>query len=277
MSPPALIHNTASSAEPGMAIVDWHGRYVYANPTLAMYHGREIAEYNHGTFFELIPSPILSIVQPLYTHVLTTRLPVNGIDFCSRSVRDAREVIRWRANYWPVEQGVRVCVIALHSAPLERSSTPSMSLFSGTLPMKAQRLVNEHYSDPRFSLESASAALNVSEDHLGRLFKLHTGKSFRAYLREVRLSEAVHLLEHSDASIKAVAGLVGYSEASHFVRYFREATGCTPVEFKRQHRLASDLANNKSDLANSFPFTPCFPQPHTRSCEPITAKPTVDL
>jgi AraC-like DNA-binding protein len=77
-----------------------------------------------------------------------------------------------------------------------------------------------------------SQRVNLSTRHLGRLFRKRTGRTFRQYLREVRLKRAAELLA-SGQDIKSVAALVGYSSRTHFASDFRRRFGCTPAEHKK--------------------------------------------
>ena len=48
-----------------------------------------------------------------------------------------------------------------------------------------------------------------------------------------RMEHACELLSAPDAQVKDIAGLVGYSNISHFSDTFRKKFGCTPSEYKR--------------------------------------------
>ena len=48
-----------------------------------------------------------------------------------------------------------------------------------------------------------------------------------------RMEHACELLSAPDAQVKDIAGLVGYSNISHFSDAFRKKFGCTPSEYKR--------------------------------------------
>lgn len=77
---------------------------------------------------------------------------------------------------------------------------------SAGLAAKALQIVREQYSDSGLSLHIVSETLRLSDDYLGRLFRLHTGQSFREFLRETRLREAVRLLQDSDHAVKVIYG-----------------------------------------------------------------------
>jgi two-component system response regulator YesN len=98
-----------------------------------------------------------------------------------------------------------------------------------------------------------SQILHVSDDYLGRLFRLQTGQSFREFLRDVRLREALRLLQQSDHAIKVISAIIGYSDPSHFIRYFYKLTGSTPAAFRDRERTMKRalLSNSRKTAAVS--------------------------
>ena len=107
------------------------------------------------------------------------------------------------------------------------------------------RSIHEMQSDPLLTLASISDSLHISERHLGRTLRAHTGQTFRQYLRGVRMKQAAALLETSNHGVKTVSAMVGYSDPSHFARYFRQATGRTPAQYKKErHVLALQVLNS---------------------------------
>lgn len=97
-------------------------------------------------------------------------------------------------------------------------------------------LVDGGYMDPDLSLKLLSGRLHISSRHLGRLFSTRTGKTFRAYLRDTRMEAASELLLYSAHDVKAIAGMVGYHDRSHFGEDFRRTKGYTPLEFRLTNR-----------------------------------------
>ncbi|WP_228160688.1 AraC family transcriptional regulator [Marinobacter bohaiensis] len=62
------------------------------------------------------------------------------------------------------------------------------------------------------------------------------GASYQALLDEVRQSLAADLLIHTDLAIADIADRLGFAEATSFHRLFRQRTGQTPTDFRRQHQ-----------------------------------------
>jgi len=86
--------------------------------------------------------------------------------------------------------------------------------------------------DIAMTLRSLSEALKVSESHLGLLFKECTGRTFRAFLRELRIRHACELLSDPALSIKYVASVTSYKSTASFDRDFRAVTGMRPTDYR---------------------------------------------
>ena len=78
--------------------------------------------------------------------------------------------------------------------------------------------------------------VGVSQSHLSRLFRKHTGRSMREYVVDERIAAAKQLLETTDRSIPSIASLLRFCDQSYFTCSFRERTGTTPAQYRREHR-----------------------------------------
>jgi two-component system response regulator YesN len=86
------------------------------------------------------------------------------------------------------------------------------------------------------SLEEVAASINLVPAYFSRLFSQITGASFINYLTDLRIQRAKELLQGTDDQIKAISETVGYSNIYYFSRVFKNKTGLTPVEYRRQTR-----------------------------------------
>lgn len=71
-------------------------------------------------------------------------------------------------------------------------------------------------------------------DYLARVFKKETGVSLGNYVIQARVEAAKRLLTNTDLSVFAVANKVGYANYSHFSKLFKQDTGMSPNEYKRE-------------------------------------------
>src|SRR5258707_1341177 len=91
-------------------------------------------------------------------------------------------------------------------------------------------------SDADVSLAALAAEAGLSRFHFCRAFKESTGLSPHAWLRQLRLEQAMNMLRDTDASIVSVAAELGYASQTAFAAAFRKLTGETPSDWRRRVR-----------------------------------------
>lgn len=93
-----------------------------------------------------------------------------------------------------------------------------------------------HYGEPDVGLDDLAERLGVSGRYLNSLFMQTFGLSPYAYFLRLRIRKGKELLlGDRTATVKSVAGRVGFRDASHFVATFRRQSGITPEQFRRLH------------------------------------------
>lgn len=83
-------------------------------------------------------------------------------------------------------------------------------------------------------LDDIAAETGFSRYYLSRLFAEETGKTFAAYVRGRRLTEAVKELLSGAPDILSVAIGAGYGSHEAFTRAFRDQFGLTPDDVRRR-------------------------------------------
>jgi AraC family transcriptional regulator len=94
----------------------------------------------------------------------------------------------------------------------------------------------------RLTLPEVGRALNVSEFHLARTFRAHTGYSLHGYRLHLRLRMAADLVCDDDAELREVAAKVGFSSHSHLTRAFRKVFGVPPSVIRERAWLSRSCA-----------------------------------
>ncbi len=97
--------------------------------------------------------------------------------------------------------------------------------------------IDAHFSQD-LSLDYFAKKLIVSKFHFAKEFKKYTGFSPMEYVIGARINSAKQLLQHSDLSVAQIAQTVGFHSACHFINIFKQKTGVTPLQFKKQYRPA---------------------------------------
>lgn len=102
---------------------------------------------------------------------------------------------------------------------------------------RALQLVRELERHPlaeAFDEAKFARGIGLSAAHLAGLFLHDYGTTPRRYLDKRRREAARHALEHTAASVKAVAFALGFRYESHFCAWFKQAEGCTPTDFRKR-------------------------------------------
>lgn len=84
----------------------------------------------------------------------------------------------------------------------------------------------------RWCVGDVATVLRLSESHVSRLFRRHTGWSIRQYVAHLRMGAAVDLLRTTSMTVKEVAASVGYSGTSAFDHEFSRTYGRSPREWR---------------------------------------------
>jgi two-component system response regulator YesN len=97
---------------------------------------------------------------------------------------------------------------------------------------KAIALIREYYKDG-ITLDEISRRLRVTPEYLGTLFHREVGTSFSTYIRNVRMDKARELLCGTQLKLYEIAEKTGYSDPKYFSKVFREVTGLTTAEYRK--------------------------------------------
>lgn len=147
---------------------------------------------------------------------------------------------------------------ALGEAPLPRRPTALVDLLLDLAAAKARPLSSARYVQPTrqddvdridrvsrwleqrylqpVTLEEAAATVGLHPSSFCRFFRRHTGRSFLAYLHELRVGHACRLLMETSDPITSIALAAGFHNLAHFNRLFRRLRGTTPVKYRRSAR-----------------------------------------
>ncbi len=94
-----------------------------------------------------------------------------------------------------------------------------------------QKYVDEHFSDPDFSLERLGSDLKYNKKYLSTVFKRHVGVGIVEYLHTVRIQHACTMLKQGFTSVSDVALRCGYPDAQYFSKVFKRRMSISPREY----------------------------------------------
>ena len=104
----------------------------------------------------------------------------------------------------------------------------------GILYQKVISYISEHYTEP-LTLKELSGRFGYNAKYLSHALHELTGIHFCRLVTFYRIHHAKRLLaEKEEQSITEIALASGFSAINTFHRAFREATGSTPLEYRRR-------------------------------------------
>jgi AraC family transcriptional regulator len=99
---------------------------------------------------------------------------------------------------------------------------------------RAKEILHSQFTEP-LNLASVAASVGVHPVYLAQAFHKFYGKPVGEYLRRLRVEFACREIS-AGARLLEVALSAGFSDQSHFSRAFRNSTGMTPSEYRRNFK-----------------------------------------
>jgi transcriptional regulator GlxA family with amidase domain len=163
-------------------------------------------------------------------NVLTSAGTAAGLDCCLHVLRrlcgaQAANYVARRLVVAPHRQGGQAQYIQQPVPPNLRGDR-----LSGLLDWVAANLDAPH------TLDTLAERALMSRRTFTRRFRLATGTTVGAWLLAQRLARAQQLLEGSDQSVEAIAGIAGFGSTASLRQHFQEAFRTSPSAWRREFR-----------------------------------------
>jgi len=129
-----------------------------------------------------------------------------------------------------------LCAHLIENCVGTRAATPQRR--GGLAPWQKRRteeILNANL-DGDISLADVAAQCNLSAGHFTRAFKQSFGRTPHRWLEERRVDAVKNLLLHSSLTLKDIAIVRGFGDASSLTRVFYRVTGTNPGEWRRSCR-----------------------------------------
>ncbi len=91
--------------------------------------------------------------------------------------------------------------------------------------------VDTHYSEKELSLKKVAEIFAYTEKYLSHFFKSKMGIGFNEYVNNLRLQNALELVEKGVCSVTEIALKCGFSDPLYFSKCFKRKMGKSPTEY----------------------------------------------
>lgn len=90
----------------------------------------------------------------------------------------------------------------------------------------------EEHTD--LNLKDISEEFTLSKDYFGKLFKKQMNENFNQFVLKYKMEYGKYLLANTDDRIYEVSEKLGYKTVDYFTKLFKEYTGNTPAQYRRE-------------------------------------------
>jgi AraC-like DNA-binding protein len=101
------------------------------------------------------------------------------------------------------------------------------------------KLIEEGYKNPNFSLNLIADELRLSPSYVGRVYRKLSSRSVAEAITKKRLDVAAALLRDTRLPVHEIAAGIGISNGAYFFTLFKKTYGLTPKEFRVQAPASS--------------------------------------
>lgn len=151
----------------------------------------------------------------------------NSVVFDGADIVTAHEILRRCDNLTDFEDEILTLFNAVTAGNLH------MTVVSGTQIMnRVNKLIETHYCESRLTVNFIAEKLFLSPAYLSTTYKKYSGVTIMQYITQCRMEQAKILLEKLHINISQIAEMVGYNDAFHFSKRFKQYFGQSPSSYK---------------------------------------------
>lgn len=127
---------------------------------------------------------------------------------------------------------LKSCVLKMESASADVQKEFNINDHKNRLVMQFRKLVNKHFREKKTTKDYAEP-LSITPNYLNALVKEKLGKSAGTVIKNRIILEAKRLLSHTGLPVRQISLELGFTDNSHFGKYFKNATKTTPESFRK--------------------------------------------
>jgi len=120
----------------------------------------------------------------------------------------------------------------LDNWPNQAASKPVGEGWESIISM-ARKYIDDNLTN-NIRLETLAQYVHMNPTYFSRYFKKHTNQKLIDYITEQRIKRAIELMRDPTVKIYNIGYQVGYRNLQHFYKIFKQNTGFTPNEYRKQ-------------------------------------------
>jgi AraC-like DNA-binding protein len=120
--------------------------------------------------------------------------------------------------------------------------SPEVQIADGEKMAEITNFIQKHLPEPMY-LDDVARHVGMGSASFSRYFRQRTGKTFPAYLNEMRVARVCRLLAETDGTVTEIALACGFDSMANFEKQFHALKGCSPKSYRRR-ALGLSFANN---------------------------------
>lgn len=130
-------------------------------------------------------------------------------------------------NYNPIEEGTR--------------NSQIVQSFKQLLEAEFRKILENEQNDGKLQVQYLAEKLHLHPNYLNSVIKSKTGKTVNDWISEQTLIISKDFLLNTSYSSKEIAYKLGFSEPTHFSRFFKKNTLLSPGAFRRSNKPKANL------------------------------------
>ncbi|WP_183946447.1 AraC family transcriptional regulator [Sphingomonas sp. BK580] len=134
-------------------------------------------------------------------------------------------------------------VAALCLADAEDGARRARPVLAATRLAAMREVMRREFANPCLAMRDVAASVGLSE-RTGHLVFAAEAKSFLQELHDIRLRHACERLRSGNSRVIDIAYAVGFSDASHFHRLFKQRYSHSPAEWRTQRLIGSSVTSD---------------------------------
>ena len=196
---------------------------------------------NDEYLLRILPARYQKDIQQLFDSIATTGLfldgsSLGGVDSLFQLIFDLHRMDSSEAS-----AEMEMCVILLLQLIARSAGSAPLSPISQSLdahqrqPIEpALSYIYEHYKED-IAIRELARSCSLSESYFRKQFLRIMGVSPLEYINRYRIHRSMNLLRTSNDAIQNIAARAGFSSIAAFNRNFKQVTGVSPSEWRRNH------------------------------------------